>query len=129
MKSKQVNAYQWEAIVAKVSHALYEDNLIPDPNAASMRLTTRDSHGPGARRSQSGRRMRAACWHAWRDTLRELFEQYPDVTVRTALATYKGRDGFEDWFQITGAVNIGSIAEPMRMDDACDCKLREAVSA
>lgn len=125
MRSRQVNAAQWAAIVAKVSCQSYDGNLIVHPNAASLRLSVRSSRGPGARRSHSGRRMAAACWHAHRDVLAELFNQVPDATVRTALATYRGRDGFLDWFELTGATNIGSIAEPMRMDEACDCLLRE----
>jgi hypothetical protein len=129
MRSREVNSYAWQAIVAKVSAELYEGNIIVHPNAASLRLSVASSRGPGARRSHSGRRMAAACWHAHRDVLRELFEQYPDATVRTALATYKGKGGFEDWFEMTGATNIGSIAEPLRMDEACDCKLRELVDA
>jgi hypothetical protein len=129
MRSREVNECQWRAIIAKVSHERYEGNLTENPHSAGMGLYTHDSHGPGARRSHSGRRMRVACWHAWRDVLAELFEQYPEATVRTALATYKGKGGFEDWFEMTGATNIGSFMEPLRMDEACDCRLREAVRA
>jgi hypothetical protein len=129
MRSREVNSYAFEAIVVKVSHELYEGNIIVHPNAASLRLSVASSRGPGARRSHSGRRMAAACWHAHRDVLRELFSQYPHATVRTALATYRGREGFEDWFEMTGATNVGSIAEPQRMDEACDCKLRELAMA
>jgi hypothetical protein len=121
MRCRDINEAQWEDIVAKVSREAYGCNLIPHPNAASYRLSVISSREPGARRSHSGRRLAVACWHTWRDVLAELFERYPDATVRTALATYVGRGGFEDWFPITGAANIGSIMEPMRIDEACDC--------
>jgi hypothetical protein len=129
MRCTDINDATWEAIVRRVSATKYDGNLIVHPQAASYRLSVRSSRERGARRSHSGRRMAVACWHAWRDVLAELFNQFPDATVRTALATYKGRGGFEDWFELTGATNIGSIREPLRMDDACDCKLRELVDA
>ena len=86
------------------------------------RLLPTTSHDKGARRTHSGRRLRAACWHAHRDVLHELFTQVPNAKVITAMATYIGMDGFNDWFAMTGAVNSGSLAEPRRYDDLCDCE-------
>lgn len=122
MRSRQVNAYQWQAIVAKVSHQLYKDNLIVHPNAASLRLSVASSRGPGARRSHSGRRMASACWHAHRDVLAELFEQYPHAKVVTAMATYDGKARFELLFEDTGMRNAGSAMAPVRYQDLCDCE-------
>jgi hypothetical protein len=96
-------------------------------------LTVKDSRGPGARVSagingQKQRRIRAACWHVWRDFLAELFELAPKAVVRTALATYRGRDGFERDFPATYYRNSGSLMEPRAYGDLCN-HYREALTA
>jgi hypothetical protein len=56
---------------------------------------------PAARQSGSGRNGPWACWYAVRDFLTAVFDEYPDATVRTMLATYKGRDDFLEKFPRT----------------------------
>lgn len=85
------------------------------------RVDVSDSRGPGARVSWSGRHGPWACWHAYRDALRAVFEVYPHATVKTSLATYKGSDGFESTYPATANKNIGSMAAPAYMPDLCDC--------
>lgn len=90
-------------------------------------LNVADSRGPGHRMTPGmygakSRRLRAACWHVWRDFLTELFEIDPKATVRTALATYKGREGFEAEFPATYYRNAGSMAEPHDYGTLCECK-------
>lgn len=66
-------------------------------------------------------RIHAACWHAYRDVLTELFDRYPNAIARTAMAKYEGKDGFERNYPNTGDTNIGSMMYPMCAADACDC--------
>ena len=108
---------------------LYDGNLIwnrePEPSGRGLRFTLRctSSREPGHRRAVGGRRQRlvAACWHAHRDFLRALFTEAPKARVVTAVADYRGRDGFEALFPTTAHRNIGSMFAPVAMADACDC--------
>lgn len=70
-------------------------------------LETRDPDVTGSRRSAQGRPMRKASWEAHRDVLRALFTLDPNAVVRTALATYDGRDDFEHSHLETAGKNFG----------------------
>lgn len=92
----------------------------------AFRLNVVNSHGPGHRMTPGmyGRkphRLRAACWHAYRDFLAELFRMAPNAVVRTMWATYRGRDGFEMMFPATYFVNKGSGLEPHNYGVCCEC--------
>lgn len=94
-----------ERIVAGISHALYNGNLRADMthcgnvtrNGGQTRfvLRVKRSDGPGARRAASGRRLNAATWEAHREVMRQLFAEYPEAHIKSALATYRGREDFE----------------------------------
>jgi hypothetical protein len=84
------------------------------------RLDVRDSHGPGARTSASGRHGPYACWHAYRDVLGACFWVNPEAVIRTARAVYRGRDGFTRDYPATGRVNVGSQVQPVTMPELCD---------
>lgn len=77
------------------------------------------------RRGFNGRRIAAVCWHGHRDFMLELFDRFPDARIKSAMADYRGREDFLYSFEATGSRNIGSIREPMRYDEACDCDLSE----
>lgn len=36
-----------------------------------------------------------ACWHAYEALIDDLYEQYPDITIRTAITTYRGAEDFD----------------------------------
>ena len=72
------------------------------------------------RRSHTGRRVHAVCWHGHRDFYRAIFEAAPDAVIITARARYNGADHFEQTYEQTDG-NIGSQAQPMYYSDACDC--------
>jgi hypothetical protein len=118
----------FQAIVAYVSKGEYDGNVVVERNAhatggrsCAARLWATDGYGPGARTSWTGRHAHAACWHAYRDVLAELFERFPKATVRTALAVYRGREGFERHYPATAYVNVGSQMQPAHMPELCDC--------
>lgn len=81
-------------------------------NRVRFTLETRDAWKHGSRTSASGRHMRKASWEAHRDVLKALFELDPEATIRTALATYRGKADFEHQFPATAHKNVGSIMEP-----------------
>lgn len=120
-------------IVKRVSAENYDGNLILHSDARPIgrqgnpdygfqgRLVVKSSRGTGARRSWTGRRMPAACWHTWRDVLREVFERYPDAVANTSMARYEGLAGFERTYPQTANQNIGSMMQPAYMSELCDC--------
>lgn len=125
-------------IVARVGAKHYEHNL--DPQVTSVQSAKRfrarvvcyesgarlphlnGMSAAGARRSWSGRRLNAACWHAYRDVLIGIFDANPDARVYTALASYKGKADFEAKYPATGYQNIGSMVQPAYMPDLCACE-------
>lgn len=67
---------------------------------------------PGARRSPSGRAIKAASWEVFRDVLTQIFEWLPDCQIETALITYRGKRDFHLKYPATAAKNVGSLAAP-----------------
>lgn len=116
--------------VETISDIYYDSNVVVHPDAHPLRsngrgfrgrIHVKDSYGPGSRTSWTGRHGRYACWHAYRDVMALIFAVHPDVTIRTAIATYKGLSGFHDTYPATAWHNIGSVMAPAYMPDLCDC--------
>ena len=114
--------------VQRVSKERYGGNLRfkrepeKDGRSVSFTLTVKDSRAKGARRSNTGRRIAAACWHCNRDVMLTIFTGNPDARVKTAIADYKGFGDFVDKYPATGRTNVGSQADPMDFEDACNCE-------
>jgi len=129
-----------DAIIIHIGTARYMDNLVPSwrrgrsiADLAGSTPTLLNQHGtrwrgtigvyssrqPGARRSWSGRRLAAPCWHVYRDVIREILRE-PGRRVTTSMARYTS-ENFEDLYPATGHVNIGSRVEPRKMPDLCEC--------
>lgn len=119
-----------EAIAAKVSARLYPLTEFIAPgqkpfgnvyvaitwvkgSRVSFTIRTRYSKKHGSRTSASGRHMPKASWEAHRDVMLALFEVWPEATLRTAHATYRGRQNFLDTFEATGNHNVGSQFHPV----------------
>lgn len=113
-----------ETVNAKHGYRLVIGSMGEPTNPQGTRFTfnlrAQDSKSPGARRSWSGRRGNAACWHAHRDLYRYLFTQYEGVTISTMLAKYT-ESNFEDTYPRTAYINIGAPMIPAYMPDLCDC--------
>lgn len=129
MEIRGLTVGEFDSAVSKVS-AQYGHNLITHPDSHDVsntrpscraRVWVGSSREAGARRSWSGRRLRAACWHAYRDVLTEVFNINPDAVVVTGLARYNGREGFESTYPGTAYTNIGSQMAPVTMPELCDC--------
>lgn len=88
-------------------------------------LTVVNSHKRGSRRSLDYkgdvRRVAAACWHAHRDFMEWCFLMNPDARIQTMLADYRGLEDFQVFFPVTAGQNIGSIAQPLAISEACNC--------
>jgi hypothetical protein len=113
-------------ITALISHGSYDGNVMVSPDAHAIsrnriaaRLRVADSRGAGARTAASGRHGPYACWHAYRDVLRELFREHPDAIVSTALERYRGANGFESAYPATAYRNVGSQLYPAYMPGLC----------
>lgn len=130
---------QFRDVIAKLNVVDYQHNLTAhigreySATRFSCRVIPEDSgtnwtssndgkmSAPGARRSWSGRRLKAACWHAYRDVILGIFHVNPDARVYTGMAKYVGLQGFLDAYPQTAHQNIGSMAQPAYMPDLCDC--------
>ena len=133
-----ISSQQFREIVQKISDTTYAGNLraevgreysatrfagrviVVDSGAKMFGQKIKQS-APGARRSHSGRRIAASCWHAYRDVLAAIFDANPDARVYTAMAKYRGRDGFLASYPATAHKNVGSQFEPAYMPELCDC--------
>jgi hypothetical protein len=127
MQITGITPVQFQDIVAKVSDRDYQGNLRAElgsqQSATRFRGRVMLQHtgyqmfgrkdtsllAPGQRRSASslsGERR---------------INQFPEARVYTAMAKYKGKDGFEANYPQTAYLNIGSMAYPMTMPETCDC--------
>lgn len=134
IRGKGVSYRRVCAIVADVSYREYGSNVIVHPDAKpagvgdygfSGRLRTITSRGPGTRTSAGGLGTRRhgphVCWHAYRDVMRAILTNYPDATIITMHARYRGLAGFEATYPGTADRNIGSEFAPAYMPDLCEC--------
>lgn len=99
------------------------ENLVPLNRLGTrwrIKLGVKDSRAVGGRRSASGRRVAALCWHGFRDVLGCLFTIAPDAVVKTAMSTYRGEADFWASFPETYYSNAGSAFEPAFYGDLCD---------
>lgn len=93
-----------------------------------FRLRVDSSRGPGARRSSSGRRTVAACWHVHRDVFGIIFGRLPQARITTAMADYKGAQGFRDGFLPTFDANVGNAFQHVRFGALCECNGNDPVA-
>ena len=128
MKAWGITSEELEQALQTVNGAGYYDGNLrwkrsPEASgrAFAFTLTVNRSEKRGARRSNTGRRIAAACWHAHRDMFRAIFAINPEARIKSATADYRGVDHFEATFEATGYQNIGSMAQPMQHREACEC--------
>lgn len=138
MQVTGISPEMFTQIVARVGAKDYEHNLDPQitsvqsPKRFRARVVCYESgarlphlkgmSAAGARKSWSGRRLNAACWHAYRDVMLGIFAVNPDARIYTAMAKYKGLEGFEANYPQTADQNIGSMMQPAYMPDLCECE-------
>lgn len=126
MRLRNITLADFHASVERVN-ASYGGNLHVHSDAHETgsrvittvgRLEVLDSRAHGARTSWSGRHGKYACWHAFRDVVRDLFENHPEASVTTAMARYTP-DNFEDTYPDTAHTNVGSAFFPRYMPELC----------
>lgn len=84
----------------------------------SVRLTVKDSSGPGTkfsptqtRKDGSPRRIAAACWHVHGEFMDAL---NADAVITTLGMKIRPGDRWNDW-------KVGSMFRPARASECCDC--------
>lgn len=125
MIAREVTESQMYQAIRKTS-AKYGDNVIfktfePQGRGFSFTLTVKKAAEHGGRRSNTGRRIAAACWHVHRYFLREVFKLSPSALIKTSVIEYNGQEDFEKNHDKTGDINRGSQALPMPYRNACAC--------
>ena len=78
------------------------------------------------RRSHTGRRIAAVCWHGHRAFMEVMFSLAPNARLKSTVVTYGGRTDFWANHDATGDRNIGSMMQPLAYRDACDCPMEVA---
>lgn len=121
-----------QEIVDGIGRDFYDNNIIYTldrlgPRRYRLLLKVEDSHGAGTHYSpegwyRKGRRTPWACWHVHRDVLMEVFATWPEASVRTKIATYRHREGFEQSFQETYYHQRGPRIAPSDYGDLCQCE-------
>lgn len=132
---------QVEQIVAQVSVEHYAGNVVPEwvkygrwgPTTLSAtrfrgQIVVWDSYGRGARRSGTGRRMPAACWHVFRDVLGPMLLEHGARRISTSQASYTP-ENWEELYPCTAYRNVGSLVHPVELRNTCDCNARGSATA
>lgn len=78
------------------------------------------SYAKYARRTGSGRRIKALCYHGRRDFIQELFNGGA-TAVETAHGRWYSKSAFERDLYRLANINVGSIMYPALMITLCDC--------
>jgi hypothetical protein len=119
---------EFTEVVDRISRETYDGNVIVESNAHDAgnnrcvaRIKVKDSSGTGSRRAVSGRRMAAACWHAYRDVIHAVLEAYPNAKIDTGMEKYHGMSEFLRLYPDTANKNIGNMYQSIFMPDMCEC--------
>lgn len=118
-KGEILSALTIHAAIEAVNKAHYSANPlsmnnwdIKSPRVVVFTLRVADSKQAPARRSANGRRTIGADWQAHKRVMAELFERVPTLTLKTALATYKGKADFWANHAATYHKNVGGKFNP-----------------
>lgn len=76
------------------------------------------SDGPYARTTWKGRRVKALCYHGFRDLILELFEHGAKV-VSSGAGRWTSKDDFEEDLPMLAALPKGSLMMPVQMIELC----------
>lgn len=89
-------------------------------NAVAFILKPQDDTYRLVREGFGGRPRRcwAVDWHGHYAFMERVFDRDPGATIKSAIATYAGREQFYAIAPLTGARNIGSMMQPLAYEDA-----------
>lgn len=114
---------------------LCTDNTRMNGRRVYFRLLPESSHSRYARTTATGRKLRACCFHGFRDFIRECFK-LGATAVGSSIRTisdgdspsnrWNNIDQFERDIPELAHMNLGSEYHPVDMFDLCQCKEREA---
>ena len=63
----------------------------------------------------------AVCFHGHKEFMDRIFEINPNAIIRTCKAAYLGMNDFANKFESVGDLNAGSMLNPIRYRDMCNC--------
>jgi len=122
MKVWGLNPGQIHAVAAKLE--LDIDNGRRDGRAYAFRLIPQSSLAKYSRRTRFGHRVKATCYHGFRDFISVCFS-HGAYRVQSAHGDWRSEESFvRDLYRLR-TLNVGSIMEPAYMADLCDCETPE----
>lgn len=119
---KLIDAVRWASASYFSENIVVKDIRILTSHRATLTVRAVSSSGPGARRTRHNRRSVHACWHAYRDVIREVFRKYPDAQITTGLTCYRSPQHFEAVHHHTANMNIGSPLDVIPIVSLCECR-------
>ncbi len=106
----------------------FDNNIIfkrIEKEGRGFRLTLRvkNSRGKGAKLGFDGKRHTvAACFHAHKAFLKELYDLAPGAKTISSQAIFEGKTQFDANAHFVGQKNIGSVMRPLEYGQACNCE-------
>ena len=85
---------------------------------ATLTVNSTQDGALGYRRSHTGRKIAAACWHVHGDFFDALIDINPAAVIITGMNRKQVINKYGGNWQ---DVNIGSMMQPMSYSEACDC--------
>jgi hypothetical protein len=79
------------------------------------------SHAMGAYKD-GFHRLRTPCWHGYWHFFHNIFKLDPDATFITLIDRWDGLEDFLNRAEASGNINVGSKAEPLNMNERCECE-------
>jgi hypothetical protein len=89
--------------------------------ACALRVLPVSSRAKYARRTAEGRRIRALCYHGFRDFITLCFERGA-TRVKSTAGDWRSLDQFRADLPGLAQLNIGSQMYPVKMIERCACK-------
>lgn len=119
-----------------LSLGMCTDNVRMIGRAVHFRLIPESSRSKYSRRTGTGRRVRACCYHGFRDFGREIFKlgatelgssvaAIAGASERSSKRRWYKSEDFERDLPELSHINIGSVYHPVDMFHACECEDRE----
>jgi len=97
------------------------DHFRREGRAYAFRLIPHSSRSKYSRRTRLGHRVKACCYHGFRDFISVCFSHGAD-RVQSMHGDWRTEESFVHDLYRLRTLNVGSIMEPAYMVDLCDCE-------
>lgn len=118
MKIKGLTEEQINTVLAR--HEAFAENMRTKGRFLYFKATPNSSCAKFARRSCTGRHIKALCFHGFRRIIQDCFTEGAQI-IGSSVGVWNSEEKFVHDLGRIGTINIGSIMQPVRMLELCDC--------